>query len=70
MDKVPVEFTIGAGGDPLSSALNEKNEDSKGLGGEDMTGKRHRWWRPKPVKWSINIPFQKKKCERPHPWMS
>ncbi|XP_019737894.1 TBC1 domain family member 4 isoform X2 [Hippocampus comes] len=37
VDKVPVEFTIGAGGDPLSSALNEKNEDSKGLGGEDMT---------------------------------
>ncbi|XP_077392881.1 TBC1 domain family member 4 isoform X2 [Festucalex cinctus] len=38
VDKVPVEFTIGVGGDPLSSALNEKNEDAEALGGDDVTG--------------------------------
>ncbi|XP_077436305.1 TBC1 domain family member 4 isoform X2 [Vanacampus margaritifer] len=38
VDKVPVEFTIGLGEDPLSSALNEKNEDAKGLEGDDVTG--------------------------------
>ncbi|XP_061547109.1 TBC1 domain family member 4 isoform X4 [Phycodurus eques] len=37
VDKVPVEFTIGVGGDPLSSALNEKNEDAEGLGEDDVT---------------------------------
>ncbi|XP_057708067.1 TBC1 domain family member 4 isoform X3 [Corythoichthys intestinalis] len=36
MDKIPVEFCIGVGGDPLSSVLNEKNEDVEALG-EDIT---------------------------------
>ncbi|XP_061647614.1 TBC1 domain family member 4 isoform X4 [Phyllopteryx taeniolatus] len=37
VDKVPVEFTIGVGGDPLSTALNEKNEDAEGFGEDDVT---------------------------------
>ncbi|KAM9803294.1 TBC1 domain family member 4 isoform 1-T1 [Syngnathus typhle] len=38
MEKVPVEFTIGVGGDPLSLALIEKNDDAEGLKGDDLTG--------------------------------
>lgn len=37
-ESAPVEFLMGAEGDPLTSALNESMEDPEGLGMEDMTG--------------------------------
>ncbi|XP_030613877.1 TBC1 domain family member 4 isoform X1 [Archocentrus centrarchus] len=36
-ESAPVEFLMGAEGDPLSSALHESMEDPEGLGGEDVT---------------------------------
>ncbi|XP_054643557.1 TBC1 domain family member 4 isoform X3 [Dunckerocampus dactyliophorus] len=38
VEKVPVEFTIGGEGDPLSSTLNEKTEQPEDLKGDDFSG--------------------------------